>query len=72
MLESRRLDSIPRNSYGIPMSEAMDPKNQFKVKVHGPRMDFVADKVNREQKAYREQYKQADMSVLHWAAEISD
>lgn len=54
------------------MSEAMDPKNQFKVKVHGPRMDFVADKVNREQKAYREQYKQADMSVLHWAAEISD
>lgn len=69
MLESRRRESVPRNAYGVPLHEAMDPANQFAFDVVGPRMDFSAAKVHKTQAAYREKNKDADMSALHWAVE---
>lgn len=44
---SLRADEEPRGRHGIPLSIAMDPKNQFAFEAVGPREDFAQSAINK-------------------------
>jgi hypothetical protein len=69
LLAARRLEAS-RNEFGILRDVAMDPENQFKFRVVGPRRDWSAEAVRKAQEDYRRRYKDADMSTLRWSAEL--
>lgn len=68
LLASRRRERSV-NEHGIPYVEAMDPANQFKFKVVGPRTDWSAEALRRAQAIYRAQNKGVDLSSLRWDVE---
>jgi hypothetical protein len=71
LLAARRLEQS-RNDLGIPHHVAMDPDNQFKFKVVGPRRDWSEEAVRLVKEDYRRSYPDADMSTLRWSAELID
>jgi len=67
ILAQRRADDVPRNAYGIPVSEAIDPANRDAFEVPLPDMDFPAATLARAQKKYSKTYPDADMDSLRWS-----
>lgn len=60
------------NDLGIPNDVAMDPANQGRFRVRGPRRDWSKAALKEKQAAYQQQYKDADMSLLRWSVELAD
>lgn len=50
----------------------MDPANQGKWRVRGPRRDWSKAAAKEKQEAYHQMYKDADMSLLSWSVELDD
>lgn len=71
LLAARRLE-FSRNDLGIPHDVAMDPANQGRFNVIGPRRDWSEDAVNQKKADYRRRYPDADMSSLRWSVELID
>lgn len=72
LLESRRLDAVPRGSHGFPLTEATDPNVRGRVRIPPPTVDFIQRDLNREQAAYSKAWPDADMDSLLWSAEVAD
>ncbi|WP_336647522.1 hypothetical protein [Microbacterium sp. MMO-10] len=75
LLQSRRLERIPRNSLGIPLSEATDPANDpssweatGRYVVPTPSVDFAAEAVRREKETRRQKYPD-EKTELVWSVE---
>ena len=65
LLASRRQELAPRNSHGVLMAEATDPKHQYDWVVDTPIRDHAALAVERASEAYRKLYgDDAHMSSL--------
>lgn len=53
LLGSREVEFEPKNSLGIPLSESMDPKNQFAyVSPDAPVVDWAEAELGRKQDLY--------------------
>lgn len=53
LLASRELEFEPKNSLGIPLSESMDPKNQFSfMPPEGPSVDWAEAALGKKQDAF--------------------
>lgn len=55
LVESRRAEMVKRGPHGIPLTEAMDPANQFAFEAVGPSKDWAMDALHRKQELF---YKQ--------------
>lgn len=71
LLAARRLEHS-RNDLGIPHDVAMDPANQGKFNVLGPRRDWSEYALAQKKEDYRRRYPDADMSTLRWSVELID
>ena len=47
ILASQAAEDVPRGRHGIPLSEAMDVKNQFAYEAVGPRVDWAQSAINQ-------------------------
>lgn len=66
LLASRRADQVERNRYGVPMSEATDPKLQDRWQVENI-TDFSVKTLNAETDRWRKQHGDVvDMDALLW------
>ena len=81
LLESRRLERIPRNSLGVPLAEAIDPANDpssweatGRYVVPTPSVDFAAEAVRRAKEdrhtAFPDEKTELVWSVEHEAREL--
>lgn len=52
LVESRRAEHVRRGPHGIPLTEAMDPANQFEFEATGPKRDFALYALHHKQEAY--------------------
>lgn len=52
LLASKRADSAPRGSHGLLLSDATDPRNQFKFKVPPPITDHAQAALSKAQADY--------------------
>ena len=78
LLASRRAEREPRNSYGVPLSEAMSEDanpaswgRKYGYKPHAQR-DYAADVVETARAEYREKYPDANHSALIWTVSRFD
>lgn len=66
LLADHREAHTVRGRHGVPMVEALDPKNQFAFEVPLPSVDWAQKKLNEAQEKYKKAYPSADMDSLHW------
>lgn len=59
-------------SHGVPMSVAMDPKNQFRFKVGLPVTDWAAHTLAEAQKQYYEANPDAQRAGHRWSVHLDD
>lgn len=73
-----RSETQPRGPHGVLLSEATDPAldpagwkpGGPRIEVHGPKTDWVAQRLDREQKAYYEKYPNAPRDEHLWSVRI--
>jgi hypothetical protein len=78
LIASRRAEREPRNSYGVPLSEATsedaDParwERKYGYEAHAQR-DYAADVVETARTEYREKYPDANHGALIWTVRRFD
>jgi hypothetical protein len=52
LLEARRRQRVKRGPHGYPLTESMDPDNQFAFKADKPRRDWAMAELHRAQKKW--------------------
>lgn len=72
LLEARRRALAPRGQHGHLLSDATDPKNQYRWRAPLPRQDYAQAEINRLQDEYRKKYPDADLSSYLWRVELDD
>lgn len=69
LLLSRRNANAPRGRHGHLISDATNPDLRGEWQIDTPTRDFVQEKINKEQAAYRKKWgESADMDSLLWRA----
>ena len=69
---SWRADQAPRGRHGIPLSEAMDPANQFAYEAVGPREDFAQSAINKAQDAFEKTRPKEDHRSISFGVRRRD
>lgn len=69
LLADRTEAKKPRGRHGIPLSEALDPGNQFAYVARGPVTDWAQKKLNEAEERYRKANPKADMDSVHFWVE---
>lgn len=64
--------NVLRGRHGLPLSEALDPANQFGFEVLPPLTDWAQKKLNEVQDAFKKKYPEADMDALLWEVKKLD
>lgn len=59
MVASRRAERVKRGPHGIPLTEAMDPANQFAFEATGPKKDWALAALKAKQDLYYKQNPKA-------------
>lgn len=66
LIASRRAEQVLIGEHGLPLSEAMDDKNQFAYEGTGPRTDWAQKAIDDRVKAYKAQHPDADTHALRF------
>jgi len=67
-----RVKAVPRNRLGVPLSEAMDPANQFKFQpLDKPEMDWSEKVVEDKKDAYYKARPDANRNGHRWGLKPS-
>lgn len=60
---------IRKGRHGLPLVDALDPKNQFAYVAKGPVTDWAQRKLNEAEERFKKSNPNADMDSLHFWVE---